>query len=324
MANDLNQKHQGQAQNLLFSTYFLNIDENKTNFDRLSAELAVIKHKFSVIALAETNTDECNKDLYKLSNEYTPVYSSKIENKVKGSGVALYVKNDFSFNIWNELSSCNKKIETLFIKITNTSAPIVIGVVYRPPSGDIEEFNKEIELILSKLPSKKSYILGDYNINMLDLNTKGQADFEETVISNGYLPLISISAHHQPGCQKTCIDNTISNQPVGNILASGTIAGQTSKHVGIFQISDLNSSEITDKKLKLNTTTHYNNENLQSFVTILSQNLEEPESVTESFEKFSEIFKLSNEQSCKLAIPKTTRRNFVNNPWMTAGIKKNQ
>ena len=58
-------------------------------FDRLSAELAVIKHKFSVVALAKTNTDECNKYLYKLSNEYTPVYSSKIENKVKVSGVAL-------------------------------------------------------------------------------------------------------------------------------------------------------------------------------------------------------------------------------------------
>ena len=122
--------------------------------------------------------------MYKLSNEYTPVYSSKIENKVKGSGVAPYVKNDFSFNIWNEFSSCNKNIKTLFIKITNTSAPIVIGVVNRPPSGDIEEVNKEIELILSKLPSKNSFILGDYNINMLDLNTKGQADFEETVISN--------------------------------------------------------------------------------------------------------------------------------------------
>ena len=84
------------------------IDGNKTNFDRLSAELAVIKHKFSVVALAETNTDECNK-VIKTCTSCTPVYSSKIENKVKGSGVALYVKNDFSFNIWNELSSCNKR-----------------------------------------------------------------------------------------------------------------------------------------------------------------------------------------------------------------------
>ena len=159
-------------------------------------------NKFSVVALAETNTDEFNKDLYQLSNEYTPVYSSKIENKVNGCGVALYVKNDFSFNIWNELSSCNKNFETLFIQITNTSDSIVFGVFYRPPSGDIEEFNKEIELILSKLPSKNCFILGDHNINMLDLNTKGQADFEETVISNGYLPLISISTHHQSGCQK--------------------------------------------------------------------------------------------------------------------------
>ena len=135
MANNLNQKHKGQAQNLLFSTYFLNIDGNKTNFDRLSAELAVIKHKFSVVALAETNTDACNKDLYKLSNEYTPVYSSKIKNKVKGSGVALYVKNDFSFSILNELSSCDKNIETLFIKIANTSAPVIKrALIYLEPA----------------------------------------------------------------------------------------------------------------------------------------------------------------------------------------------
>ena len=65
-----NQKRQGQ--NLLFSTYFLNIDGNKTIFDRQSAEFAVIKQTFSV---AETNTDECNKDIYKLSNDYIPVYS---------------------------------------------------------------------------------------------------------------------------------------------------------------------------------------------------------------------------------------------------------
>ena len=111
----------------------------------------------------------------------------------------------------NELSSCNKNIETLFIKITNSSAPIVIGVVYCPPSGDIDEFNKEIELMLLKLPSKNSYILGDYNINMLDLNTKGQADFEETVISNGYLQCptgigISTGTGTGPGLTNFCRD----------------------------------------------------------------------------------------------------------------------
>ena len=96
---------------------------------------------------------------------------------------------------------------------------------------------------------------------MLDLNTKGQAEFEETVISNGYLPLISISTHHQSGCQKTCIDNIISNQHVGNILASGTIAGQTSKHVGIFQISDLNSTMKICKVLLLFYPKIWNNQN---------------------------------------------------------------
>ena len=38
-----------------FSTLFLNLDGNKTNFDELAINLSQLKHKFSVIGLAETN-----------------------------------------------------------------------------------------------------------------------------------------------------------------------------------------------------------------------------------------------------------------------------
>ena len=40
-----------------FTTFFYNLDGNNTNFDYLATELSLSKIKFSVIGLAETNTD---------------------------------------------------------------------------------------------------------------------------------------------------------------------------------------------------------------------------------------------------------------------------
>ena len=76
-------------------------------------------------------------------------------------------------------------------------------------------------------------------MNLFNLNTKSQQDFEEIVISNGYCPCVSHSTHQQSGCEKTCIDNITTNQAPQNIHTSGKISGQTSKHSGIFQISKL-------------------------------------------------------------------------------------
>ena len=49
---------------MLFSSYFYNLDGNQTNFDQVAADIKAIGHDFSVIGLAETNIDECHKNLY--------------------------------------------------------------------------------------------------------------------------------------------------------------------------------------------------------------------------------------------------------------------
>ena len=49
-----------------------------------------------------------------------------------------------------------------------------------------------MEFLISKLPDENTYVLGDYNIDLLDLKSKGKAEFEEMVISSGYVPLVSI------------------------------------------------------------------------------------------------------------------------------------
>ena len=102
------------------SCKFLNIDGNLKNFDTLVTMLKSISHKFSVIALAETNIDPEVKDTYSIPN-YASIYQSKKAGKNKGSGIGIYIHNSLSYRIIEELSTCCDDIESLFIEIKRRS-----------------------------------------------------------------------------------------------------------------------------------------------------------------------------------------------------------
>ena len=220
-----------------FSSFFLNIDGNHTNFDTFAVSMASIKHNFSVIGLAETNTDSCNADLYKLSG-YNSCYQDCIDGKRKGSGVGLYIHNTLNFTKNNKLSLTSKHIESLFVSITNSSKPKVVGVIYRPPSGDISEFHKELDKILNNLPADKqaSIVMGDFNINLLKSGDSSKDSFEEVIYTSGFAPMISTPTHQQPQSARTCIDNILANffQPE---MVSGVISDPLSHHHPIFHFS---------------------------------------------------------------------------------------
>ena len=142
--------------NSLFSSYFVNIDGNHTNFDEFSIELHELKHAFSVIGLAETNCNPCHKNLYHLPG-YTSFYQDKIQNKKKGTGVAVYVHESLNAIFDHEHSIINEHIEAIFASITNMQKPLKISVVYRPPSGNITKFNDYLGKIVESIPKEQSY-----------------------------------------------------------------------------------------------------------------------------------------------------------------------
>ena len=153
------------------STFFLNIDGNSTNFDSLAVQLSNFKHKFSIIGLAETNTDPVNSCLFQLK-DYNSCYQDRFFNvatrkdKEKGSGVCLYLHNSLNFTKLRHLSLCKDSIESLFVEITNLPEPIIAGVIYRPPNNSLTDFNRDYKNLLSQLNGKKAYILGDFNANL--------------------------------------------------------------------------------------------------------------------------------------------------------------
>ena len=297
------------------SMVFQNIDGNKSNFDTLAIELKRFEFEFSIIALAETNEGPEMKNLYQLTN-YEPFYQEKINpHKKKGSGVALYIHKSHTADIFHSASRVTENLETLFVKLTNGNTPITVGVLYRPPSGDIDKALVELSEILDLLP-RNSYISGDFNIDLHLKENRYITELEDVIMSRGFFPLISTTTHEKPGCRGSCIDNIITND-IDNVLFSGTITEKISHHHPIFQIFESELIPINPKN-KYVQNYDYCNSNVDKFVETLSCELSSY--TRDCFGTFINIFNKTLDQTCKLEKPKYSKRTMQNNPWITGGI----
>ena len=297
------------------SIMFQNIDGNKANFDTLAIEMKRFNFEFSIIALAETNEGPEMKNLYPLDN-YESFYQEKIDPlKKKGSGVALYIHKTLNAEILPEVSRVTENLETLFVKLTNGNIPVTAGVLYRPPSGDIDKALIELGEILDILP-KNSHLCGDFNIDLHTTGNRHITDLEDVIMSRGFFPLISTLTHEKPGCRGSCIDNIITNE-IEIIAHSGTINEKISHHHPIFQIFE---SEITPINSKEKHTQHYDycNSNVEKFVETLNTELGSYE--RDCFSTFIDKFNNALDKTCKLETPKHSKRTMQNNPWITGGI----
>ena len=86
--------------------------------------------------------------------------------------------------------------------------PVIVGIVYRPPSGQLKDFLKEWEGLLSVLPGKDVLITGDFDIDLLKLNS----EFEITFYCNNMIPIISVATHEKNECKPSLIDNIFINK----------------------------------------------------------------------------------------------------------------
>ena len=297
------------------STYFLNIDGNHTNFDEFVLELNRCEHSFSVIGLAETNTGSSVSNTYQIPGYYSFYQDTKV-GKSKGSGVALYVKDSLNATLNTNLSQVSDNLETLFISVSNEIGPLTIGVVYRPPSGNSNEAIQELGTILKDCPVKRTYCMGDYNINLHESNNRLLNDFEEVVTTSGFYPTISLFTHKKVNCKETCIDNIMTND-IDTVHLSGTIADRISHHLPTFQVLNLSIAKCNEAK-------HvqfydYCNTNIENFVKDLKSRTVLTE--IQDFPTFNKLFHDTLDTNCKLDKPKTSKRTPQNNPWITPSIR---
>ena len=71
---------------------------------------------------------------------------------------------------------------------------LVLVVTYRPPNTDVKIFIQKLNNILDQIKRERKlcYIMGDYNINILNYESNSAtAEFVDTMYAFTFLPLIN-------------------------------------------------------------------------------------------------------------------------------------
>ena len=189
----------------------------------------------SVITIQETHfTHNTDLSFYELPG-YTLVSDIACINSF--GGVAIYVHNSFSFSRLHteNLHSNSQVYECLFIEIHHNHKQLnkfIIGNVYRRPSELIDEltlFINETFNYIHRL-SKRSYITGDFNIDLLKINRNTYYNnFYESLTGQGFFPMITRPTRLSDD-SNTLIDNIFTSNLVKTHI-SGILTSTISDHL---------------------------------------------------------------------------------------------
>ena len=108
------------------------------------------------------------------------------------------VKLGITYESIPSMTLSKKHIECVFMKVEKFSIcslhDVIIGIVYRPPNGDIPLFLDEMNRLLEsrQAATSKLYVMGDFNINLLNKDkVPFVANFLNLMYSPWLVPLIS-------------------------------------------------------------------------------------------------------------------------------------
>ena len=207
--DDFNTKVSTLANNSL-SIYHHNIRGCRTNFELFKSFVTSLKVTFSFIALTETNLSEDTDHKYDIPGYYCI-------NQYSTHGIKLYCLRSLQCNKLPDLCFANEFIESLYINVNHSNLnKLTIGVVYRPHSKTIANFNNYLENnVMAKFKRNNNYIItGDFNINLLAYNTNEHVkNFSNILLTKNLVP--SVLCVTRPNelnlINSTCIDHFWSN-----------------------------------------------------------------------------------------------------------------
>ena len=244
-----------------FSLLHTNIRSVPKNLINFTNYLDLLCIKFSVIGLTETWLQENNVDCYGIEGYKTV---NKYRSARQGGGVSLFIVDRLPYILRDDLVYMNDHIECLFIELEGTSVDsdknYVVGIVYRPPNTNINMFNDTFSHILStiKCENKKCYIMGDYNINLLNCDKHSPTeDFINTMFLHSFFPTIN-KPTRVTATSATLIDNIFSNDFEQESLFHGIFYTDISDHYPIFFIDSSKKIKNEQKEIKFRDFSHRN------------------------------------------------------------------
>ena len=139
------------------------------NFESFKEFYSTINFKFSIVCFSETWVD--NISFSKNSNFQLSGYQvlHQTRKNHKGEGVCVFVHENLSFKLTEDLSINCDAIQSLSIEISSTkSKNIILNTIYRPPNGDMKQCETNFKDVFSKNGKnlKNLVLAGDSTINI--------------------------------------------------------------------------------------------------------------------------------------------------------------
>ena len=168
----------------------------RSNLDDFHTLLEESKHPFNVICLTETwlNDHEFKTNSnYHLPN-YEGIYYERKTNK-RGSGVLMYIRNDLSYKIRNDLCTSDGNREILTTEsLTKSMKNIIVSCCYKPPDGNWKNHCDHLQKIPTNatMENKLYFVTGDFNLNCLEFYQSSEIrQYFNNMLEKGAIPLIN-------------------------------------------------------------------------------------------------------------------------------------
>ena len=304
--------------NTHFSLLHVNARSLNKNFDDLELLHSSINNfAFSVICISETWLHSTSPPMFHIPN-YNFIRADRAIGK--GGGVGIYINNLLKFKHRPDIHI--QGAEHLFIEIINDkNKNIILGTIYKPPNNCNEIFLESLdeELHRISLENKNIYLIGDFNINLLNATQNSTLRFNNVLQSNGFFPHINQPTRID-GTSRTLIDNIFSN--VCHNAINGILYSDISDHLPIFAIC-----ELTNESKSTNKSNNFHRKETKENIDLLNIELAQEEwneifqtnDANMAYEKF--IQKLTyyyNKNIPLIKIGKHVKDRKM--PWVTSGI----
>ena len=217
-----------------------------SSYDELENLLSL--HPLKIIGLYETFLNESNMGLYHFSG-YSALH--KVRSNRRGGGVALLLDNSLVYSERTDLSDLLPSAESVFAELTVNKKRVIVGEIYRPPSGNSTLFIEQFEALLSVVERERAtcYLMGDMNINLMMCDTDRVAmDFLNCNCRHAFFPLINRPTRLPSA---TLIDHIYTNAYEclsGGRFTSGVLLLDLSDHLPVFHICAATKNDSSNRK----------------------------------------------------------------------------
>ena len=274
-----------------------------------------------IIGLSETWSNEANARDYAFQGYHH--YFVNRPGGGRGGGVSLQISSSFKSSKVDNLSYCSDLIEICTVEMDLIEQDkIFLCCIYRPHSSTIDDFTDELIRILNSetLRSKKTILMGDFNVNLLSENTD-VLNFITSLQSTSFIPTIDKPTHFSSheNVAPSLLDHIWTNYIC--TFSSGIIYAGISDHCPIFSKIPFSVKKSEKIFIKFRSISDFSLNVMKSSLQELNWDLVLTGNLNQKTENFIKKLDQIFVSSCPLKTKHISVKR-LNSPWLTQGILK--